>query len=261
MKKTNGIGLAMVLLAASMLMTACGNGVLSLKNLDDDTKVTEYRGLKNYEKIEINGSPQVFYTQADSFSLRVVGTEAAVDNFITEVSGQTLKLRNRGKMGVVNISFSDDDDVEVYVTSPDLTSVCLNGSGDFSSSQKIDTDHLELILHGSGDMEVKDVICDGCHVELVGSGDVGIDRLEAKDVSAVLIGSGDVGMTLYQVNSTKLALKGSGDMDVRFAEGCGALDCDLRGSGDITLDGSLDKLDLHRNGSGTIDTGSLNVRN
>ncbi len=261
MKKMNGIGLAMVLLAGNMLMTACSSGVTSLRNLDDDTEVTEYRGVKNFEKIEINGSPQVFYTQADSFSVRVVGSEAAVDNFISEVNGQTLLLRNRGKMGVVNISFSDDDEVEVYVTSPDLTSVNLNGSGDFISSQKVDTDRLDLSLRGSGDIHVSDVICDDCHVELVGSGDVDVDRLEARNVSASVIGSGDVELSLYRVNTTKLYLKGSGDMEVDFVEGCGALDCNLHGSGDIKLGGSLDKLDLHKNGSGTIDTGSLSVRN
>jgi len=261
MKQLKGLCLAFVCLTLAMGITSCRHEGKSWVDFDDEAEVTEDRVLKGFEKIEIIGSPRVVYTQADSFSVRVVGPESAVDNLLSEVSDQTLCLRNRGKMSVVNISFNDLEDAVVYVTSPDLTSVRLNGSGDFVSKEKIDTDSLDLILRGSGDMAIKDVICDYCNVELVGSGDLSAKRLEARGVSVSLVGSGDIGLSLHQVITTTLALKGSGDIVAGFEDGCGSVDCDLHGSGDITLKGSVHKFNANKRGSGDIDVGSLNVRN
>jgi len=259
MKYFNGIGLAILLLLMMIGVSSCKTEWRSWSDSDDDMELTEYRSLKNFEKIEISGSPRIFYTQADSFSVHVVGPETSVENLITEVNGQTLYLHNRRKASVVNISM-DDEDVKVYVTSPDLTGVRLNGSGDFSSTEKIDSDKLDLVLHGSGDMDIKDIICDDCHVELVGSGDISLNRLEARGVSVFLVGSGDVGLSLHRVDFTKLALKGSGDIDAHFSDGSRAVDCDLHGSGDINLVGSLDKFTSHKNGSGDVDMTGLNIR-
>ena len=50
--------------------------------------------------------------------------------------------------------------MEVYVTSPDLIGVTLKGSGEFISSEKVDSDNLEITLAGSGDILFTEIICD-----------------------------------------------------------------------------------------------------
>lgn len=227
---------------------------------DDKPRQTEKRNLKGFEEIEISGSPTVYYTQADTFSVRVVGPEDGIGNIITEVDKGTLTIRNRGKMGVLNVTFNGDDDTEVYVTSPDLIGVRLSGSGDFISKRQIDTDNIDIVLRGSGDIDVKDLICDRCRVELIGSGDVRVERLEAKMASASLVGSGDMELEQWNVASTDLSLKGSGDMQVRFAQGCRKVDCELRGSGDMELSGQIGHLSKRKSGSGDIDTHKLTVQ-
>jgi len=260
MKGMSRLCLAFVGLIMMVGLSSCRHEWKSWTDFGDKAEVTEERVLRDFEKIEISGSPRVVYTQADSFSVRVVGSVAAVDNLLSEVNGRTLLLRNRGKISIVNISFDNHDDAVVYVTSPDLTSVRISGSGDFVSTEKIDTDTLDLILRGSGDIEVNDIICDYCTMELVGSGDIDVKRMETRDVSASLVGSGDVGLNLLRVNATRLDLRGSGDMEVDFAEECGQVDCNLHGSGDIQLKGSVRQYNVHKSGSGDIDVGSLDVR-
>jgi hypothetical protein len=228
--------------------------------MDDGPKLTESRPLKGFEEIEISGSPRVCYTQADSFSVRVKGTKTGIENILTDVDGKTLTIRNRGKISLVNISFSDDDALTVYVTSPDLTAIRLNGSGDFESDSRIDTDRLDIVLRGSGDIDVKDVICDRCEVELIGSGDINVTNMEAIETSASLVGSGDLNLGLMRVKDTWLSLKGSGDIEADFREDCGRLECELRGSGDITVKGSVRQFDSHKNGSGDIHIDRLNVK-
>ena len=244
-----------LLMATAMLSTSCVNMKIGM----DGDVVSEFRPLKGFEKIEINGSPNVYYTQADTFSVKVRGPKDAMENILTDVNDGTLSIRNRGKMGVVNIVINDEDQTEIYVTSPDLISVRLSGSGDFTSEKRVDTDQMEIVLRGSGDMSIKDLICDACRVELVGSGDIDISRLETKESDVTLIGSGDIAIDLWRVLSTHLSLKGSGDIKVNFNEGCQSVDSELRGSGDITLRGVVSRFSQQKTGSGDIDIDQLKI--
>jgi len=247
------------LLACVLMLGSCINERKVLGVFDSE-KVTERRAHDGFERIEILGSPTVYYTQADSFSVSVKGPKSIVEDIITEVDGSTLKIRNRGKIGIFNFTVVDDDETAVYVTSPDLIHVQLSGSGDFVSDGRIDTDHASFVLRGSGDIDVADVICDDCEVLLVGSGDFDINRLEAKDVSVSLIGSGDIELNLCNVETTSIALKGSGDIKTTFQDACRKVDCELDGSGDIKLSGEVVHLNRHNVGSGDIDTSTLHVK-
>ena len=208
----------LLLMAVAMLSTSCVNMKVGLEG----DVATEFRPLKGFEKIEISGSPNVYYAQADSFSVKVRGPKDGLENILTDVNDGTLSIRNRAE-------------------------------------RRIDTDQMEVVLRGSGDMRIKDLICDACHVELVGSGDIGIDRLETKESDVTLVGSGDIAIGLWRVLSTRLSLKGSGDIKASFNEDCQAVDSELRGSGDITLRGVVSRFNMHKTGSGDIDTDQLRI--
>lgn len=257
MKKINMMH-SVVLLACVLICSSCMNE-RKFMGVFDSESITERRAHDGFERIEILGSPTVYYAQADSFSVCVKGPKSIVDDIITEVDGSTLKIRNRGKIGIFNFTVVDDDEIAVYVTSPDLIHVQLSGSGDFVSDGRIDTDHASFVLRGSGDIDVADVICDDCEVLLVGSGDFDMKRLDAKEVAVSLIGSGDIEMNLWNVTSTSLALKGSGDIETVFKEGCRHVDCELQGSGDIKLAGAVSRFSQHKVGSGNIDSSRLIV--
>lgn len=257
--KRQTVVVGLMLLAASLTMMSCQ---VSWKkdSLFGSHSVTENRHLKDFEEIRISGSPTVYYEQADSFSVKVKGQKEQVENIVTEMDGKTLVIRNKGKLWLFNVQFASDDGLAVYITSPDLTSISLNGSGDFISQQHIDTDNMDILLRGSGDIQINDLICDRCHVDLVGSGDLEVSRLEAWKVSASLVGSGDLNLGLMKVDDTTLSLRGSGDIDADFREGCGTVDCELRGSGDITLKGKVRRLSQHTTGSGNVDIDKLSIQ-
>lgn len=257
--KTKQWMMAGALLALAVTFTSCVNSLKSLSRLSDSERVSETRSLKGFEQIEVNGSPTVYYTQADTFSVVVKGTNSYVDDIITEVNDGVLNIRNRGKIGIVNVSF-DHDEGAVYVTSPDLTAIRLNGSGDFVSSQRVDTDNMQIVMRGSGDIDVKDLICDHCTSELIGSGDLNINRLESQTSAITLVGSGDIDIRQWQVLDTDVALRGSGDISVHFAQGCRSVKCQLAGSGDIKLSGQIDHYSGEKGGSGDIDIDKLSIQ-
>ncbi|MBP5799797.1 MAG: DUF2807 domain-containing protein [Prevotella sp.] len=263
MKAKKSLMASLLVLVLAQTIVSCVScvscGRKSIEIFDEGPEVTQIRPLKGFEKIEILGSPTVYYTQADTFSVRIEGPENLVNNILTSVDDGTLFIRNRGKIGMVNINFGNMNDLSVHVTSPDLVSVLLSGSGDFISQKHIDTDEMSIVLRGSGDMTFNDILCDHCTTELTGSGDVDIQRLEAITSSVTLIGSGDVELFQCNVQETDITLRGSGDIDVRFDGDCKKVDCQLVGSGDISLRGKVRQYSQQKSGSGDIDTDKLMI--
>ena len=136
-----------------------------------------------------------------------------------------------------------------------MIAISLNGSGDFISQQRIATDNMDINLRGSGDIDIADLICDRCDINLIGSGDIDLKRLEAQRASASLIGSGDIDLKLNNVLNTFLALKGSADLE----KGCKKVECELRGSGDISLKGNVEHFSKQKSGSGDIEYHKLTI--
>ena len=250
-----------LLMMAALGMTSC---VMTCDRPLPGDQIVDVRKHRGFERVEISGSPSVVYTQADTFGVRLEGPEKMVENIMTEVKDKTLYVYNKGrvnfKFGVVNLNWGDKDDVTVYVSSPDLISVRLNGSGDFFSRKPVDTDVMNITLRGSGDIEFESIICDDCTTELVGSGDIDVSHLDGRTSTVVLIGSGDIRISEANVVETDLSLRGSGDISVNFEEGCQSAQCQLAGSGDITLSGTLTHYDCKKSGSGDINTGDLRIK-
>ena len=251
--------MAGIMLAVMTAMTSCEISKVRVIT-DGGEMVTQIRPLKGFEEIEISGSPTVVYQQADSFSVKVEGPSEQVKNILTSVNGSVLNIRNRGKIGIINISSGEGGTV-VYVSSPDLTAVRLSGSGDFISERRVDTDKMQIELRGSGDIRFSDIICDQCSTMLVGSGDLSLDHLDAQTSDVVLIGSGDINIAESRVRKTDIQLRGSGDIVVDFQDGCGRAECQVSGSGDISLRGRLKSYNYSKFGSGDIDIDGLVVGN
>ena len=243
-------------LVLALMLSSCVN--LSYSTPSDADLVTQSRSLRGFEKVHVNGSPTVCFAQADSFSVHVKGPEDKLGNIITEVEGSTLTVRNKGKVGLINLSFGGDR-CTVYVTSPDLVGVSVSGSGDFLSDGRLDTDELDVRVTGSGNIEFSDIICDRCDAMVVGSGDVEIKHLDTRQTTGTVVGSGD--LKIRQINSanTDLEVRGSGDIEVDFLSGCGAVKAEVLGSGDITLKGQVRKFNMQKRGSGDVNTSNLRV--
>ncbi len=223
------------------------------------TMVEESRAIDGFERIEMLGSLDVRYAQADSFSVIVKAPENVIGEVETRVKDSSLVVCMKGEGAVMNFGIADSDGVTVYVTSPDFLGVELKGSGDFTCDKPLDTDNLSIRLKGSGDINFRQIICDHAAIQLVGSGDVKVKQLTAQQTDVEVVGSGDVEVAQQQVALTTLGLKGSGDIKMDFRQ-CGDVKARLVGSGDITLRGDVATLEDSTRGSGDIRTKALTVR-
>lgn len=217
--------------------------------------VTERRNVNSFERIKLMGSPTIKYRQGNQTSVEVRAPKSIIKNVETRVEGNQLVVSIKNPKWVFNFG-SKENQVVVYVTSPDLIGLELLGSGDFECKGHVDSDQLRLLLKGSGDIDFKDVICDKLSVSVIGSGDLNVDKVVAIQSDIELIGSGDIRVGEQQVKQTKVELKGSGDVKLSLVN-CGTVDCRLLGSGDITLQGDATKLNSYTRGSGEIHSKGL----
>lgn len=245
MKKLNWFLVALLVVVSSA----------SLYASQGSNKVEEVRPLKGFERIRLQGSPDIKYTQGKTWSVRVKAPQGIIKNVQTRVENKTLVVSIKSGFSFRGLK---DDGVTVYVTTPDLIGVEVQGSGDFESKAHVDTDNLDLSVRGSGDMEFYDVICDRVNISLVGSGDVEIKNITTQYSNVSLVGSGDVKVRQQKAKETKLELKGSGDIKVD-SQDCGIVNCRLIGSGDITLTGTIRQLNQTSRGSGDIKTAELRI--
>ena len=134
-----------MLLLTAFVLTSCIN--ITETHSDKPVK-EENRQIPAFERIRLLGSPTVYYTQADSVSLRVEAPEDLLELVETEVHDGVLTVQLRdGAQDIIRLKrLISGDDVSIFVTSPDLIDVQLVGSGDFKCDSHLDTDNLNVEL-------------------------------------------------------------------------------------------------------------------
>lgn len=186
--------------------------------------------LRDFNNIDAAGSLNVYFTQADSFSVRVVAPKEMIDEMNIKVSHSTLIIEPRKDESFISF-VGDGAEMNVYVTAPSLNSTSLAGSGDFIIDAPLKTSQFKASLAGSGDINVKD--------------------LDAQSLDVSLAGSGDVNVNARQLDKLKASVAGSGDIDLKVTS-CNVANLNVAGSGDITLKGTVKQLNKNVAGSGNI---------
>ena len=226
------IPIFLMIALASLVVVSCGSG---LRRGVSNTVQRRYK-VGEFEKIELRTYQSVHYRQADTTSVRIVGRESAVKNVVLKLENGVLKIDNTQPRRLLGLS--GHDQVDVYITSPDLTGVSVEGAGDVDIEGLLDTDVLDISLKGAGDIHLENVLCDVLNVTMRGTGDIDVEKVKCQ-------------------HSTIL-LKGVGDIDVNY-DHCDRVSCRLYGVGDITLSGNVNHLDKLLKGSGDIDSKNLTV--
>lgn len=247
MKKTK-IALLFAAFVVMGVLTSCAD-ITGMKK-DNSPKVKVKRTVEPFTGICINGSSDVYYTQGDTTSVVVVGRENTVKNLKTSVRDGELIIEWKDESLINKVI---NKGVDIYIVSPKLESVIINGCGDFKAKHRVDADSLKVWVDGTGDIEMKGVVCENIDVRLKGTGDININNLACRKSGIVLHGTGDIDIKQFDVEQTTVDLKGVGDIDLKM-ENCGSVTCSLGGVGDIELSGTLRSLDKKKNGVGDIDT-------
>lgn len=169
--------------------------------------------VQSFEKVQIAGSFDVFYRQADSCTVRIEAPQDALKEIDVYTDGETLFIGPKRKNLIFSLkSLNKNHKIYVYATSPDLTSVEIAGSGEFDALGHLDTDRLDLSIAGSADMKFDDLICDVLDASIAGSGDIKIKKMATGTAEFNIAGSGDIEAHMTDCNKCEVSIAGSGDV-------------------------------------------------
>lgn len=266
MKKLTTIFASMML---GISMTACSmvvDGVNTIRVKASENYVTKEIRVSDFDKINLIGSGNVYFTQQPGApAVSVVTSDNVAEILDVYVENNTLCLRIKKGYSVNYLKKLD-----YTVNAAALKAMNITGSGDFKLMNGLTTDNLKLSITGSGDMDCNNVNCSGnMEVSISGSGDINADNLQSNELSVSIAGSGDIGLGNISANNVKANISGSGDIKLKgktlkakySIAGSGDIEADnllaedvtanAAGSGEITCFASS-SIKASRSGSGSI---------
>lgn len=203
------------------------------ENMGDCFKSTgkieiETRALAPFTALELDDRINLFVTFDNEYSVQVKAGKTLLEMVKTEVIGNTLRIENNN---TCNWMRSFKNDIDVFLTVPDLTDFTYYGGGEVRFMNPLVTDTFRLELwHASGNLYLTiigdyvtlksntgpgDVFCSGTARELVGynngAGTVDAGQIVARNVLAVNTGIGKLVVNAQE--NLKADIKNSGNIE------------------------------------------------
>jgi hypothetical protein len=206
----------------------------------DNTKKEVRTNAKDFTKVALDGSADVYLRQGDKDEVIVEADEDILGDLVTEVRGGMLKVRLKGSHWNVKT-------LKVWVTIKSLEAVSSHGSGDIRGTGTFKGKGLDVSIAGSSDV-ILDVDYDDLEVSIAGSGDAKLSG-KANKSSYSIAGSGDVSAFDLKSTSVSVSIAGSGDAAVFASK---SLDASVMGSGTVRYKGQPSNVDKSVMGSGEV---------
>ena len=189
--------------------------------------VTKQIKVSDFNQIAVSGSLDVTYTQQSGKpKVEIYTSDNIVDLLDIYVKNGKLNL---GFKKNVKVSYNK---LEIRVTSEDLNTVNVAGSGDFKFTNGLKTDQLKMNVAGSGDITASNIQCSQeFTANVAGSGDIECKQLKAADMDISVAGSGDLKIENALVTSANASVAGSGT--VKISGNADKANYSVAGSGDL----------------------------
>ena len=195
-------------------------------------KVTEEeRSITAFESIEVYDRINIYITYAPELSLRVKAGENLQDLITTEVKNGNLLIENTNKCNWVR---SLKKEIDVYISTPNLTNIEYYGAGQFVFENTFITESLFVNMwKASGDLNLN-VECNKLELKShTGTGTITCEGT-ADDLVAFIRGNGFVDAIRTPAKTVLAVNENTGYVKVNAIE---TLNADIRGSGNIEYTG------------------------
>ncbi|PJJ48778.1 head GIN domain-containing protein [Hymenobacter chitinivorans] len=224
------------------LMTSCDcDDIFPDKVSGNGPVVAENRTVASFSRLELSIDAEVYLTQGPSRTVRVEAQQNILDVLQTNVNGERLAI-SYGRATVRR-----HEPVRVYVTTPDLSSVAVSGSGSVVGQTAWRVDNLGLSLSGSGGIDLGVLGAQSLRTDISGSGAVRLSGDAARH-ELHLSGSGAVEAYPLTTAAAEVSISGSGGAHLTVTR---TLQATISGSGKVYYKGQP-ALTVHTSGSGRV---------
>lgn len=182
----------------------------------------------NFNGIKLMGSADIVYNQSTGKpSVQVYGPHNMVELLEIRVENETLIVQFKK-----NTNIQNNGKLEIKVSSPQLNSMNIYGSGDvtFVNGIKSDKD-IDIAIYGSGDIDGSRINCRQLSTAISGSGDIKLNDIKSTEIKVRVSGSGDVTLT-GNSQKAEYSVSGSGSITASMLK-ASIVSAHVSGSGDI----------------------------
>lgn len=174
-----------------------------------EVEVSEVRKVEPFSSIEVVSVATIYFTQSDTYSLKIEGKERLVKNTATTV-----------RRGCLIIDFKDEEKakhvkegVTIYLSAPDLKEMEFTGVGSFNCEKPLKLNDVKFQVAGVGKMNVEDLTCRSLDISLEGVGKADI-HVVCDQLSASVDGVGRIALS-GSARSADISKGGVGSVNTR----------------------------------------------
>jgi len=217
------VALLILGIVCSLTITSCQ------KILNIGPVVTEERNVTGFTDIDSKGSFNVFVTQGSAYKVTLEGGQNILNVIETTVKDKELIIKVKNGRVI-----SNNAEITVYITMPEIRSLEVSGSGDIDVQHDLITSDINLKVSGSGSIHVPYMEADELEAKISGSGRIDIDGGTVYREQLNIKGSGDMDMFDLVATKSKIQVSGSGSVYVHVTD---QLEVEISGSGDVHYKG------------------------
>jgi len=199
--------------------------------------------LANFQEISVSSGIDLYLSQGNTESVKVVAHEDLIDNVIVEKSGSSLKVKYKD-----NISWSrllQNQSIKVYITCKKITAINASGGSDVYGQNTLKTNTINISASGGSDITLS-LATQNLELRTSGGSDVDL-KGKAVNMNASLSGGSDIEALELLVDYAKVNASGGSDAKVNVEKG---LQADASGGSDVYYKGnaSLKKTSTSKSG-------------
>ncbi len=252
---------------AAMIIAVCGacsfnssgdiNG--SMKYSEEDLKP------KAFKAINVDVVADVYYTQnnGDKHDVQLDFSDIKDERLVQEMKEKVkVAYRDGGvEIGVAGrisgvSNMNEGKRLKVYITSPDLVKIDLEGVGAFHADA-INSDRFDIDNEGVGSIYIKQLLANTVTVDNEGVGSVNITNMTGDKLDIDNEGVGSVKVGYYKGGTLKINNEGVGSVTAKVD--CQSIDATLDGVGGVTLSGTTRSYNKRKDGVGGYHDNGLKV--
>ncbi len=182
---------------------------------------SETRQVNDFSGISLSGIGNIFLTQGPTQSLRIETHQRVLDLLETNVVNNTLFINLEGCIR------ADIDQLDIFITIPDINVLSINGVGNIEGQNDFDLDELTINLTGVGDISISGTTTI-LNITSSGVGNIRAFDLVADTCDVLISGVGEIEVTVN--NELDVVITGAGNLHYK---GTPSLTVDISGSGQV----------------------------
>jgi|GEM_PF-1260588 Protein of unknown function (DUF2807). len=205
--------------------------------------VDAHMNLAPFTAIHSEMLTSIRYVPSDRYRIEAQGSERIINAIDVRVEKGVLHITAKDRLRLRR-----GERLSLTVYGRELSTIRLDGVGNFKCSETINTDKLEIVNSGVGNINLDDVQCNELVVKNEGVGNITL-RGETNTATYMSDGVGSIYAYDLQSHDTTVSLSGIGSVQCHASERC---DYTNNGVGNILYKGRPEMQRIHKNGVGSI---------